>query len=87
MERNKKGADAGTPAPSQNELTPEQVNSSRLKRICPTILLIAVICFLVAYHKQAINAMYLTAGVIITSCVFEIIINPISNEEENEYED
>lgn len=61
-----------------------QKNYNRLVRLCPTILICAVIAFLVAYSKQAVNYMYLCAGVIIAAAVMEVALNPIIDEDEEE---
>ena len=61
-----------------------QKNSNRLVRLCPTILICAVIAFLVAYSKQAVNYMYLCAGVMIAAAVMEVALNPIIDEDEEE---
>ncbi len=61
-----------------------QKNYNRLVRLCPTILICAVIAFLVAYSKQAVNYMYLCAGVMIAAAVMEVALNPIIDEDEEE---
>ena len=61
-----------------------QKNYNRLVRLCPTILICAVIAFLVAYSKQAVNYMYLCAGVMIAAAVMEVALNPIIDENEEE---
>lgn len=61
-----------------------QKNYNRLVRLCPTILIFAVIAFLVAYSKQAVNYMYLCAGVMIAAAVMEVALNPIIDEDEEE---
>lgn len=61
-----------------------QKNNNRLVRLCPTILICAVIAFLVAYSKQAVNYMYLCAGVTIAAAVMEVALNPIIDEDEEE---
>ena len=61
-----------------------QKNYNRLVRLCPTILICAVIAFLVAYSKQAVNYMYLCAGVMIAAAVMEVALNPIIDEEKEE---
>lgn len=61
-----------------------QKNYNRLVRLCPTILICAVIVFLVAYSKQAVNYMYLCAGVMIAAAVMEVALNPIIDEDEEE---
>ena len=81
MECNKKGASAGTPTPSRIT-TKHHNNSNRLKRICPLILFLAAFGFLAAYHFKSVNAMYTLLGVIITTSFFEVLINPIPDEED-----
>lgn len=81
MECNKKGVSAGTPTPRRKSTTIHQDNSSRLKRICPLILFLAAFGFLAAYHYKSVNAMYTLLGVIITTSFFEILINPIEEDE------
>lgn len=61
-----------------------QKNYNRLVRLCPMILICAVIAFLVAYSKQAVNYMYLCAGVMIAAAVMEVALNPIIDEDEEE---
>lgn len=61
-----------------------QKNYNRMVRLCPTILICAVIAFLVAYSKQAVNYMYLCAGVMIAAAVMEVALNPIIDEDEEE---
>lgn len=58
-----------------------QDNSNRLKRICPLILFLAAFGFLAAYHFENTKAMYILLGVIITTSFFEILINPIEEDE------
>lgn len=87
MEETKKGADVATPN-AQRVIPRNKIlihNYNRAKRLCPTILLIAVIAFLVGYYKQSIETMYLSAGAIFTTCLMEVALNPI--EEDEEYEE
>ena len=86
MTDKKKGTDAPTSCAQgdgNHSLTPKQYN--RIQRLCPSILIIGVIVFLIAYTKQAINVMYFSAGIIIATAVMEVALNPIE-EEDNENE-
>lgn len=86
MEETKKGADAATS--NAQRITPRISflirNYNRAKRLCPTLLLIAVIAFLVGYYKQSIEMMYLSVGAIFTTCMMEVALNPIEEDEEDE---
>ena len=86
MTDKKKGTDAPTSCAQGDEnhksLTPKQY--SRILRLCPSILIIGVIVFLIAYSKQAINVMYFSAGIIIATAVMEVALNPIEEEDDNE---
>lgn len=85
MTDKKKGTDAhlSSAQGGNHSLTPKQYN--RILRLCPSILIIGVIVFLIAYSKQAINVMYFSAGIIIATAVMEVALNPIE-EEDNENE-
>lgn len=82
MTDKKKDTDAPTSCAQggNHSLTPKQY--SRIQRLCPSILIIGVIVFLIAYTKQAINVMYFSAGIIIATAVMEVALNPIEEEDE-----
>ena len=85
MTDKKKGTDAhlsSAQGDGNHSLTPKQY--SRILRLCPSILIIGVIVFLIAYSKQAINVMYFSAGIIIATAVMEVALNPIEEEDDNE---
>lgn len=85
MTDKKKGTDAQSSSAQggNHSLTPRQY--SRILRLCPSILIIGVIVFLIAYTKQAVNVMYFSAGMIIAAAVMEVALNPIEEEDkENE---
>lgn len=88
MTDKKKGTDAhlssaqGEYHGGNHSLTPKQY--SRILRLCPSILIIGVIVFLIAYSKQAINVMYFSAGIIIAAAVMEVALNPIEEEDEED---
>lgn len=79
MRDKKEGADL---TPNAQDFTKDYI---RVSRLCPTLLLIAVVIFLIAYAKEAVNIMYITAGVIIATSIMEVALNPIE-EDENENE-
>lgn len=83
MTDKKKGTDAPTSCAQgdgNHSLTPKNYN--RILRLCPSIMIIGVIVFLIAYSKQAINVMYFSAGIIIAAAVMEVALNPIEEEDE-----
>ena len=85
MECNKKGASSGKPTPALERRTNYyKTNYTRVNRLCLGIEIIALIGFLIAYHKAAQNALYLTAGVLITSIAIQCALHPITEEEDNE---
>lgn len=88
MRKIKEGADNASMSNAQErksgDFSVSQKNYNRLVRLCPTILICAVIAFLVAYSKQAVNYMYLCAGVMIAAAVMEVALNPIIDEEKEE---
>lgn len=89
MHEIKEGADSAANMSNAQErksgdFSVSQKNYNRLVRLCPTILICAVIAFLVAYSKQAVNYMYLCAGVMIAAAVMEVALNPIIDEDEEE---
>lgn len=82
MTDKKKGTDSQSSSAQgdgNHSLTPKQY--SRILRLCPSILIIGVIVFLIAYSKQAINVMYFSAGIIIAAAVMEVALNPIEEED------
>ena len=89
MREIKKGADnvanmSNAQRCKTGDFSVSQRNYNRLVRLCPTILICAVIAFLVAYSKQAVNYMYLCAGIIIAAAVMEVALNPVIDEEDEE---
>ena len=89
MREIKEGADnaanmSNTQERKSGDFSVSQKNYNRLVRLCPTILICAVIAFLFAYSKQAVNYMYLCAGVMIAAAVMEVALNPIIDEDEEE---
>lgn len=88
MREIKEGADNASMSNAQErksgDISVSQKNYNRLVRLCPTILICAVIAFLVAYSKQAVNYMYLCAGVMIAAAVMEVALNPIIDEDKEE---
>lgn len=83
MENNKKGV-GRTPTPRGKTSNKNTSNYIRGQRLCPSILIIATISFLVAYHYQASNAIYLCAGILITDCLFGMVVFPIEDEEDDD---
>lgn len=87
MREIKEGADNASMSNAQKrkngDFSVSQKNYNRLVRLCPTILICAVIAFLVAYSKQAVNYMYLCAGVMIAAAVMEVALNPVIDDEED----
>lgn len=61
-----------------------QANYIKLVKLCPTILLIAVIAFLIAYKYQAQDIMYISAGVMLAASIMEVALYPIEDEDEDE---
>lgn len=84
MERNKKGADAATSTPREDEYLPnKQFNFSRFTRICLSLQIIAIVAFLWSYHKQAENALYLWGGVLGTASIIHALCYPIEEDDDD----
>lgn len=61
-----------------------QVNYSRLTRVCPSLLIVSVVAFLIAYYLKNVNMTYLWAGAIGALGIIEVLLNPITEEDEED---
>ena len=85
MESNKKGASAAnTYSTKGKHLRNNQVNYSRLTRVCPSLLMVSVVAFLIAYYLKNVNMTYLWAGAIGALGIIEVLLNPITEEDEED---
>lgn len=86
MEKMKKGASAGTPAP--RDLNMSQINStfnySRLVNLCLALSFIAITIVMVGYLKHIDRLVFFGMGMMLCALFFHIGLNPITEEEEDE---
>lgn len=85
--KDKKSADAGTPTLHGDTSLRSYSKScnpdySRMRRISPFLLRVAVVGFLICYHFKNTNMMYLYTGVMITTALFNILLFPIEEDDD-----
>lgn len=78
----KKGADAVTPTPSRKYTTVHQVNYNKLMNLSLGLTFISMLIIFIAYIKGVDKAVYMGAGVMFTSLLFQFALNPIDKEDE-----
>lgn len=78
----KKGADAVTPTPSRNYTTVHQINYNKLMNLSLGLTFISMLIIFIAYIKGVDKAVYMGAGVMFTSLLFQFALNPIDKEDE-----
>lgn len=86
MEEMKKGASAGTPAPSMEKsiAIKIQVNYNKLVNLCLALSFVAIVMFAIGYLKHSDRLTFLALGMMASALLFHIGLNPITEEEEDE---
>lgn len=83
--RKEKGADC-TSTPQELKSSPTQINYSRLVNLCLGLSVIAMAVFVLGYVRSDDRAVFLGMGMMFSSLVMHIAINPIEEDSNDEEE-
>ena len=71
-------------APAQRPAPKDHIYCST-KAVCQAIMLFSYIIFFLAYHFRSIVPLSISFGALITCSIILVALNPIADEEEDEY--